>query len=285
MAKLFSNFERGTLGANLTTGATTIDFTGSVPGFATLSGGDTRTLVLDPFEEQALGPPEIVYLTAYTAAATTGTITRAQEGTSDPGVTWPAGTRWIHTHTAADVGGGSGSGIELVASLNAPTSGSFDFSGLTLTGYALIEVYFAGLVTGTDDDDLWMRFRDSGGIKSGASYVQHLHLRNSNAGTVTTNAVTSTVAGLALGGTVTGLGSAAGETAHGRFTIGMPGSTTLRKHSESVTTYIDAGGHGTRCYMSSYWSADTNALEGFIITSANTNLTAGNVLVYGHPLP
>ena len=70
----------------LTSNGTTITFT-AAPNFATLTGGQTITLVLDA----GTSTMEIVYLTAYTSGATTGTISRAAEDATN----WPA-----HTHAS-----------------------------------------------------------------------------------------------------------------------------------------------------------------------------------------
>ena len=93
------DFKEGTLGANLLTTVTTIDF-GSDPGFATIAAPDYATIVIDP--EGAGNGPEIVYLTAFTATQTTGTITRGKEGTADPGLTHAAGAAWSHGPTIED---------------------------------------------------------------------------------------------------------------------------------------------------------------------------------------
>ena len=74
----------GTLAADLTTGATTIDF-GSDPGASRLSRRtDHIALIIDG--------TEIVHPTAFTSGNTTGTIQRAREGTSDPGTSYAIGT-------------------------------------------------------------------------------------------------------------------------------------------------------------------------------------------------
>lgn len=61
---------------------------------------DIAVLVLDP--TKTAGEPEIVYVTAHTAGATTATITRGQESTVARAHN--AGVRWIHTVTAQDLG-------------------------------------------------------------------------------------------------------------------------------------------------------------------------------------
>ena len=81
----------GTLGAALLIAGTTITFE-DAPGFATL--GTDEYLIL------RIGD-ELVALTAYTAAATTGTIARAQEGTS--AAAYAQGAAWEHVGSVNDM--------------------------------------------------------------------------------------------------------------------------------------------------------------------------------------
>ncbi len=86
--------------------STTIAF-GAAPSFATLADGDYIALTLDPPSGPAPNTSfERVYLTAYTEGATTGTVSRAQEGTT--AVTHLSGTVWMNAPTVLDIGSGSG---------------------------------------------------------------------------------------------------------------------------------------------------------------------------------
>lgn len=95
-----------TLGADISSGGTAITFplplkyqgTSPVP---TIADPDYLPLVINP-DTAAM---EIVWLTAYTAGATSGTILRAQEGTS--GVAHTAGADIAHGPTVADIPAGS----------------------------------------------------------------------------------------------------------------------------------------------------------------------------------
>lgn len=68
---------------------------------------------------------EIVHVTAHTAAATTATILRGQEGSSAQA--WPAGTTWLHGVTATD--------LALKADLDAPAL----TGAATLDGQAIVK--------------------------------------------------------------------------------------------------------------------------------------------------
>ena len=87
-----AGFKKGTLGAQLLIGGTTLNF-GTNPGFATLLSTEHIAIVLDP--QGTAGAPEIVYVTAYTSGNTTATIVRAQEGSTarqhESGVAWSHG--------------------------------------------------------------------------------------------------------------------------------------------------------------------------------------------------
>lgn len=98
MTRLRANNISGTASGNpitLSSGGTTTASWPSAPVFPTIVAPDYYTIVVEPDTANE----EIIYLTAFTAAATSGTVTRAQEGTA--GVTHTA-TAWVHGATAAD---------------------------------------------------------------------------------------------------------------------------------------------------------------------------------------
>jgi hypothetical protein len=103
MARLRYNGLRATLGASLTESAASITFAAALThsngtAVPTLAAGDYIPLViLDASGHES----EIVWLTAYTSGATTGTISRGQEGTT--GVTHNSGDAVIGTPTVEDL--------------------------------------------------------------------------------------------------------------------------------------------------------------------------------------
>lgn len=78
-------------------GTTTTGTFSSAPGFPTIASPDYAVITVDP----DTSAEEIVYLTAFTAGATTGTFTRAQEGTSGAA---HSSKPWVHAPTAQDFG-------------------------------------------------------------------------------------------------------------------------------------------------------------------------------------
>ena len=136
MTEVRYNNQSGSLGASLTNSGTTITFA-TAPDFATLSGGQTITLALEPGTSNY----EIVYLTAYTAGTTTGTISRAAEdGTNWPAVAHNSGVAWACAPTVNDFTSGGGSGT--VTSVSVATANGYSGTvanptttpAITLTG-------------------------------------------------------------------------------------------------------------------------------------------------------
>lgn len=102
MARLRYNGLRTTLGASLTNSATSVTFAAALThsngtAVPTLAGSDYIPLVI---LDSSGHLSEIVWLTAYTSGATTGTIARGKEGTS--GVTHAAGDVIGCAPTASD---------------------------------------------------------------------------------------------------------------------------------------------------------------------------------------
>lgn len=98
MARLRSNNVFGTITDNpLTNVATSLNSAG-LANLIAVTGSDTAVITLDP--NRVNGAPEIVYVTAHTASATSATILRGQEGTAAR--QHPSGTFWVHAPTTVD---------------------------------------------------------------------------------------------------------------------------------------------------------------------------------------
>lgn len=129
MARLRYDNALGLLGAGLAVdaGPDTITF-GAVPPFATLGGDDYIPLVLNPPLGNAPSSSfEVVYLTAYTAGQTTGTISRAQEGTAakvhSAGDLWVCGPTFrdhVFKNTSSKTFTGLTQGTEVTSTITAP---------------------------------------------------------------------------------------------------------------------------------------------------------------------
>lgn len=98
MARKYQPFLSGLVSDDpLASDATTLNST-QLADMMALSGSDTLTVVLDP--DGVDGNPEVVYVTAHTASATSATITRAQEGTTAR--EHAENTVWRHVVTNVD---------------------------------------------------------------------------------------------------------------------------------------------------------------------------------------
>lgn len=101
MARLRQNFQGGTISDNpLLIGATSAN-SASFTSLPVVASPDIIVLVLDP--NGIFGAPEITYVTAHTASATTVTITRGQEGSAARQHT--VNEPWIWADTALDFAG------------------------------------------------------------------------------------------------------------------------------------------------------------------------------------
>lgn len=98
MARIRTAFVSGTtLNNPLAIGDVTLS-SSALSSLATVTSPDTAMIVLDPGGVN--GTPEVVTVTAHTAAATTATITRASEGSTARA--HPVGTSWVHGATIYD---------------------------------------------------------------------------------------------------------------------------------------------------------------------------------------
>lgn len=124
MARLRYNGLSTTLGASLTSSATSVTFGAALThsngtNVPTIAGSDYIPLaILDSSGHLS----EIVWLTAYTAAATTGTIARGKEGTA--GVAHSSGDKVVHGPLTDDVSAGVIGYTEYKAGSNYTTTSS-----------------------------------------------------------------------------------------------------------------------------------------------------------------
>lgn len=217
-----TNFVGGLIEDNpLASGATTLTSAGlaSLPAITSTSH---MAIILDP--DGRAGNPEIAYVTAHTALATTATITKGQEGTT--GRAHDRDTPWLHGPTVKDFdasGGGVGligltsynpgtqqivtttsssmadvDATNLVVAFTAPPSGKVL---VRLTGYAIGAATTglswalreattdltpgASLVYGVADQRFAVALLLTG-LTAGAHSYKWAHSRTSGAGTVST---------------------------------------------------------------------------------------------------
>lgn len=95
------DFHAGTIStSNLLIAGTTLNST-ALASLPAVTAPDYVVLVLDP--DEVAGVPEVVYVTAHTASATSATIARAQEDAStNPARQHNIGIKWRHVATVKD---------------------------------------------------------------------------------------------------------------------------------------------------------------------------------------
>lgn len=98
MGRLKAPFHYGTITNNpLAAGGTTLSST-DIADLPAVASPEIMAIILDP--TGVGGDPEIVHITAHTAASTNATITRGEEGTT--GREHISGTTWLHGPTTQD---------------------------------------------------------------------------------------------------------------------------------------------------------------------------------------
>ena len=96
MARIRSNFFSGTLSSQLLSGSTTL-MSAALASFPEVAGSDVAYLVVDPDGTT----PEIVKVTAHATSATSATVERGQDSTTDR--TWSAGVTVMQAPVASDL--------------------------------------------------------------------------------------------------------------------------------------------------------------------------------------
>lgn len=128
MARLRTPFVSGTITDNpLAIGATTLNAAG-LAGLPAVVAPNTVALILDP--TGVGGAPEVVFVTAHTAVATSATISRGQEGTVARAHL--VNTIFVHAPTVFDFGFTKGADIASASALTLPAS-SADYFNVTGT--------------------------------------------------------------------------------------------------------------------------------------------------------
>jgi len=264
------DFKEGTLGADLLTTVTTIDF-GSDPGFATIAAPDYAAIIIDP--EGAGNGPEIVYLTAFTATQTTGTITRGEEGTSDPGVTHASGTAWRHGPTIEDFD-------RFVWAWDSDDPSGAAQVDIDLAGFEVVQIT-GWLKPATDNVTLFVRLSNNGGasFRSGGSDYVWIN-RNSN------NITTYTAGDLAdsEGEIVGTIGNAAGEGVS--FDMQVIGPASAGRKTVIITKFMMQNLSGAYFFGHDGIICTTEEVNDYIrLFFSSGNIASGRIAVYGYPSP
>jgi len=264
------DFKEGTLGADLVTTGTTINF-GSDPGFATIAAPDYATIIIDP--EGAGNGPEIVYLTAFTATNTTGTITRGEEGTSDPGVTHAAGVAWRHGPTIEDFD-------RFVWAWDSDDPSGAAQVDIDLAGFEVVQIT-GWLKPVTDNVTFAMRLSNDGGasFRSGASDYFWTQRSSNNATTYTTGDLADSE-----GEVSATIGNDAGEGVS--FDVQVIGPASSGRKTVIITKFIMQNASGDYFFGHAGIICTTEEVNDYIrLYFSSGNIASGRIAVYGYPTP
>jgi hypothetical protein len=164
-----------------------------------------------------------------------------------------------------------------VASLDAPTSGVFDFPSLTLTGYSVIQVVCSDIRVTTDGTDVWIRFYVAGSAVTTGYRWGNAWCSSVTSGTDGSDATTAIL--LCPNDVNENAGNAAEEALSSVVTIDAPLSTTTYKKAkyETVLTNVSGvvlGQHGHGIME------NTGAIQG-ILVMGSSDLVSGKIRVLG----
>src|SRR5260221_9873288 len=140
MTRVKTPFISGTLLNNpLAIGETNMS-SAALAGLATIASPDYAAIILDP--AGSAGTPEVVWVTAHTAAATTATIARAMEGSTAR--QHLLAVPWSHGPTIMDFTGKQGTALASTATLTLPATDEDFFHVTGTTGITGINSRGAG---------------------------------------------------------------------------------------------------------------------------------------------
>ena len=166
----------------------------------------------------------------------------------------------------------------LVASLDTPGSGVFDFPSLTLSGYKVIQVIGTGIAVTTDGTDLKLTFY-VGGSEVTSTY-QWACFETSTGGSNNTDTGTSQAAVFLCSDAANwDVGNAAGKSGGFECTVDAPGDTALHKKVNFRESSVGPTGNAVLtpgCGL----MANTGAIDGIKI-SGTSSFTAGKVRILG----
>jgi hypothetical protein len=165
-----------------------------------------------------------------------------------------------------------------IASLDAPTAGIFDFPGLTLTGYQVLEIVASEIIMGTDATHLCLRYSVAAAVVTAGYRWYNIPLEQAGG----SNDGDASDPFIALGGNNTPflIGNASGESASVIVRIDAPLSTAHWRMASFRATHVSADGTVVATSGGGILET-TSALDGFRLLASSGNLTAGKVRILG----
>lgn len=167
-----------------------------------------------------------------------------------------------------------------IASMDAPSSNVFAFTGLTLTGYTKLQIVCAGIATGTDATDIKVTLYTGGSEQTGATDYRWGMETISDAASEIDDGDTSDPAALITSNDAgRDVGNASGEGFDALIEIDQPNSTAFHKRLHTETLSTEPGGALVAGAGVGVLQI-TGATDGIKI-SGSANLTAGKVRILG----
>lgn len=166
----------------------------------------------------------------------------------------------------------------IIATLDSPTAGAFDFPSLTLAGYKVLRIHLSAITVTTDGTDPRLTFYVSGSeVTTGYRWITR-SVSTSGTGDSASDGAASQI--LLVASTANfDVGNAATESFSGTVTVNSPVNTSLYKAVHAETFGI--GPTGNAIHTSAMGVMDnTGAIDGLKI-GGTSNLTAGKVRVLG----
>lgn len=168
---------------------------------------------------------------------------------------------------------------DIVSTLDSPTSGTFIFTGLSLSTYKQIRVEISAVTVTTDGTDVQVTFYVSSSEVTGTSYAWLVRTQSTGASSLSDSAASAASCLLCSNDANWDTGNASTKSFYAWLQVDSPGSTALYKR------VVGHGGHGgpTGNYISSPIAGimtDAGAIDG-VKVSGTSNLTAGKVRILG----
>lgn len=178
-----TNLIAGALSSGMTVGDTVMS-SAALADLAVIDATNHAAIILFVADSNGrITAKEIIYVTAHTAAATTATVARGQEGTV--ALAWASASKWVHAATAKDfdgAGGGSGliamtaynPGVKVVATRNSLTFADLDATNLAVTfvappsGKVMVRLSASAFTDIGGNEHLW-NLRDAVGDVAGTT--------------------------------------------------------------------------------------------------------------------
>lgn len=167
-----------------------------------------------------------------------------------------------------------------IASMDAPSSNVFAFTGLTLTGYIKLQVVMSGIKTGTDGTDIKVTLYTGAAEQTGATAYRwgDVVYDDNNAATESGDASDPSIQ-LTDPTVSEDLGNDTGEGLDGLIELDNPNSTALHKRIHWEMVHTNPTGEVTATNGVGVLQ-NTGATDGIKIAGTN-NLTAGHVRLLG----